>query len=367
MLTVTTTFAQRGTRSEINIPNILNYELLKCDFHMHTVFSDGVVWPVTRADEVWLEGLNAFAITDHIEYQPKEEDIPTNHNRPHEIALDRAKELGLTIIKAAEITRPDPPGHMNALFLKDIKKLDVEKWRDAVGEAINQGGIIFWNHPGWKQPDRKSVWYDEQEELYQKGWLNGVEVVNGNRYDPIAHQWCIDKNLTMYSNSDVHAPTNLNYDFANGAHRPMTLVLAKSNSAEDIKEALKEHRTVLYWENNLIGDEKFLKPIFEKSVLIKNAEFDIAGDETVIVQILNRSDISFEMELVNGNQQISVPEKITLYADKTVQFRVRKAAKELSGSKEYALPYIVKNLMVAPEQGLSVELKLNINFKPDPE
>ncbi|MHC4418647.1 MAG: PHP domain-containing protein, partial [Planctomycetota bacterium] len=106
---------QAAARTEVRIPNIPGYLVLKCDFHMHTVFSDGAVWPSIRAEEAWREGLDAFAITDHIEYQPHEEDVRTNHNRSYEIAQSRAKTLGLKIIKAGEITRDMPPGHFNAI------------------------------------------------------------------------------------------------------------------------------------------------------------------------------------------------------------------------------------------------------------
>ena len=50
---------------------------------------------------------------------------------------------------------------------------------DAVKAAIDQGAFIFWNHPGWKQPDGRALWYAEQEEVFQKGWLHGLEIVNG--------------------------------------------------------------------------------------------------------------------------------------------------------------------------------------------
>lgn len=33
----------KHVRKEINIPDILGYKTLKCDFHIHTIFSDGVV------------------------------------------------------------------------------------------------------------------------------------------------------------------------------------------------------------------------------------------------------------------------------------------------------------------------------------
>ena len=54
-------------RHEICLPQIDDYQLLKCDFHIHTIFSDGIVWPSLRVQEAWEEGLDAIAITDHIE------------------------------------------------------------------------------------------------------------------------------------------------------------------------------------------------------------------------------------------------------------------------------------------------------------
>lgn len=56
-------------RDRIEIPGFSNYETLKCDFHTHTVFSDGLVWPDARIYEAWQEGLDAIAITDHIEHR----------------------------------------------------------------------------------------------------------------------------------------------------------------------------------------------------------------------------------------------------------------------------------------------------------
>ncbi len=62
--------ATGDVRHEINIPDILDYKTLKCDLHIHTVFSDGLVRPTVRVDEAWREGPDAISITDHIEYQP---------------------------------------------------------------------------------------------------------------------------------------------------------------------------------------------------------------------------------------------------------------------------------------------------------
>ena len=43
-------FALGQSRREINFPDILGYKTLKCDLHMHTVFSDGMVWPPAQIE-----------------------------------------------------------------------------------------------------------------------------------------------------------------------------------------------------------------------------------------------------------------------------------------------------------------------------
>jgi len=353
-------------RNEIKIPDVPGYVTLKCDFHMHTVFSDGRVWPSVRAEEAWREGLDAFAITDHIEYQPHKKDVREDHNRSYEIARGSAEALGLEIIKGGEITRGMPPGHINAIFLKDAAALDTEEWKDAVKAAAEQEAFIFWNHPGWRhqQPEGKSVWYAEHTELYEKGWLHGIEIVNQNEYYPRAHKWCLEKKLTMLGNSDVHNPTNLDYEFHEGEHRTVTVVLAKKKSKEAIKEALLKRRTVIYWKNNLIGEEKYLRAIFNASIEIINPDVAIKGKGAVNIQIRNKSEIDFELEADGAVDRIWAPGNITLYGDKIVLFRIGGRTEKLSGMKKIRLPYKVKNLLVAPEKSLSEELIIRANFVP---
>ena len=77
---------------DINIPDLDNYKTLKCDFHIHTVFSDGLVWPTVRVDEAYSEGLDAISLTEHIEYRPHKDDIKADHNRSYEIIKQYAKD-----------------------------------------------------------------------------------------------------------------------------------------------------------------------------------------------------------------------------------------------------------------------------------
>ena len=47
-------------RQEVVIPDVAGYKVLKCDFHIHTVFSDGDVWPTYRVTEAWKDGLDVI-------------------------------------------------------------------------------------------------------------------------------------------------------------------------------------------------------------------------------------------------------------------------------------------------------------------
>jgi len=357
---------QISVRNEIKIPNILGYHTLKCDFHMHTVFSDGRVWPTIRPDEVWREGLDAFAITEHIESHRYRDDVKTNLNRSYELAKPGAESLEIIFIKGAEITRKMPPGHINAIFLNDINQLKTEEYKDAVKAAVDQGAFVFWNHPGWtgQQPEGKAIWYSEHTELYENGWMHGIEIVNQYDYYPRAHQWCLDKKLTMMANSDSHNPINFEYNLQNGEHRAMTLVFARERTAEAIKEALFDRRTVVYYKNMLIGEEKYLREIFNESVEVIDTDITIKGKSVVSIQIRNRSDINFELETDKEGTDVLTPKKTTLYAGKTVLLGIRGKSGELSGRKRVHIPCRIKNLLIAPDEGLPVEFEIDVMFIP---
>ena len=60
------TMSLQAQRRMLSVPELPGYVTLKCDFHMHTVFSDGNVWPIYRVGEAWRDGLDVISITDHI-------------------------------------------------------------------------------------------------------------------------------------------------------------------------------------------------------------------------------------------------------------------------------------------------------------
>ncbi len=356
-------------RTPVRIPDIPGYLTLKCDFHIHTVFSDGSVWPSVRSEEAWREGLDAVAITDHIEYQPHKEDLPTNHNRAYEIARPEGEALNVIVIHGSEVTRSMPPGHLNAIFLEDSDALDVEDWREALSAAQRQGAFVFWNHPGWDaqlKEDGKMRWYDEHTELVEKGILRGIEVANSREVYPEAFAWAMERKLTLMSNSDVHAPVNLDYHVHEGDHRPLTLVFARERTAESIHEALRDRRTAVYADHRLLGEERFLAPIFEGSVKMINPAAEFRSTGSVLVQIHNESEIEYQLERDGEVEGVSFPASLTLPPLKTVVAKVQVTSMEPVGKREVGLPYRVTNMLVAPGRALRVELPMEITVVPNP-
>jgi hypothetical protein len=332
-------------RRDLHIPDIPGYVTLKCDFHMHTVFSDGLVWPTVRVDEAWQEGLDAIAVTDHIEYHPHKKDVSTDLNRPYEIALPRAKELGMILIKAAEITRDTPPGHFNALFLKDVQPLDTNDLLAAMAAADEQGAFIWWNHPDWK-PDKKG-WFDIHTTLYEKKYLRGIEVVNGRSYYPTVQQWALDKDLTMLGNTDIHQPAG-SEQMPAGGHRPMTFVFAKEKTIPAIKEALVAGRTAVWFENTIIARQEYAEALLKAS--LKIADMDQQGKRTLRFAIANDSGLRLELQRAGkyGPRELILPPNSST--------RVKMDVSGLEGQVE--LSYTAENFLIAPKKGLPVKLSL---------
>ena len=288
---------RQESRKIIHMPDILGYKTLKCDFHMHTIFSDGAVWPTVRVDEAWQEGLDAIAITDHIEKNPSKMFVGGDDNSSFEIAIPYAKKNDIILVKGAEITRNMPPGHFNALFLKNSNDLDTKNYMDAFEAAKKQGAFIIWNHPGWKaqQPDT-CKWWEIHTELLQKGMLHAVEVFNEKEFYPVTLDWCNDKKIVYTAASDVHGTIagTFNLDEFN---RPMTLVFANEKTEESLREALFAGRTLAWFGHFLAGKEEFLRAIFDRSITSKILDENKRGKNYLIKNI---SDIPFVLNSADG-------------------------------------------------------------------
>ena len=319
----------------IDFPDPEGYVTLVADLHTHTVFSDGDVWPTIRIEEARKDGIDVISFTEHLEYQPHIEDIPhPDRNRSFELGQLAVSNSDLMVIRGAEITRQinddlKAPGHINAVFIQDANKLyryDASRKEEALAqfrpqatihspaeeynaiarlwpaeqamqEANAQSAFVFWNHPAWfaQRPDGIATLENIHKQFIADGLLHGIEVVNMHWFSEAALQIALDNNLTILGTSDVHQLIDWDYEPHHGGHRPVTLILAETNTEASVKEALFARRTVVWFNDLLIGEERNVAPLLKASLTIASASY--TPDTTILeVTFRNVSDATFQLK-----------------------------------------------------------------------
>jgi hypothetical protein len=363
----------------IEFPDTADYLTLSVDLHTHSVFSDGHVWPRTRIEEALRDGLDALAITEHLEWQPHRADIINpDRNRSYEIARAAAQDTGLLVIPGSEITRAMPVGHINAVFLTDSNALLTEpeaartvldppeyseltgQWpaENALQVANEQGGFLFWNHPDWtaQAPDGIARPSDFHLAAFARGELHGIEIANGDTYSEEAFQVALDYDLTLIGVSDIHELIDWDYEPYNGGHRPVTLVLATERSSPAIREALFDGRTVVWYKNTLIGRPAHLLPLLRASLVPGAAEY-VAETDTAMVPLTNRSDARFILENRSGFTFLNAGDLVEVPPHETVELQVK--TRERLG--DIPLAFTVRNALVAPKESAGIEFRIAVS------
>ncbi len=361
-------------KGRFDLPSIPGFQTLQCDFHMHTVFSDGHVWPSFRVYEAERDGLDAISLTEHIDYEGYPEEIKRDKNRSQLIGLAAVKK-NLLLVKGVEISPRIPPYHCNALFLDDANKLrsdymkTTEKkfvMKDSIShdelmapflEASKQGAFIFYNHPGYSWWDKKdtAIFTSFHKELLEKKMLHGVEVGNSGRYNIIAHRLAMKYNLTMVSNSDEHYDMSERY---RDGHRPMTLVFAKTRTIEGIKEAMFAGRTIVYFDNFLVGRKPEIEAFFKAAIDITVERKNRNGEPLLLIHCYNNSDLSFPVRAGSNTFDIEgFPLGQTVLKAKDTTTFILKTVWKYPERTGFTME--VTNLLVSPEESLTTTFDLS--------
>ncbi len=338
---------------QIEFPDIPGYQTLLADLHQHTVFSDGHVWPTVRVWEAEADGISVIATTDHLEWRPHDKDVPfTNSNRAFELASEEAVKSGkVLVLNGGEVSRDLPPGHVNAVFLKDVNALFIDDPMEVFRVAAEQDAFIFWNHPNWvaQRSDGMAELSDMHRELIARGQLHGIEVVNEYTYSDEAVQIALEQNLTMLGNSDVHGLVDYDFDVMEGGHRPVTLVFATEKTKPAVKEALFERRTAVCIDDTLIGRKALIQPLVKACISpVKTEILHSYKGETLVIDVLfeNRSSIDYIFENQSPFTLHNQPDIFTLPAQKKTVVQV----KIMDKLPEFEIPFRVLNAVVAPKQ-----------------
>jgi len=383
-----------GLDRTMSFPDTKEYLTISTDLHTHSVFSDGHVWPNIRVAEARKDNIDVLAITEHLEYQPHIMHIPhENRNAAYIEAKRSASGTDLIVINGSEITREMPPGHINAIFVKDANKLYkfdqkllpeakeliqeraqgaelpeeqmqvIENYAlgnlypplEALKEAKNQGAFVFWNHPMWgSQASDGIARLDEMhKEFITKDLLHGIEIVNTGTYSEEAFNIALENNLALIGTSDVHDLIEWDYDAYNNEHRPVTLVFAKKRNEISIKEALFDRRTVVVFKDRLIGKSEHLLPLLESIISISSNGYR-KGTQILKIEILNNSSANMVLEnlsefnFADSDDLISIPKngKVTLQV------------KTLEVLNNLDLKFRILNALTAPKENPVINFRI---------
>jgi|TARA_B110000977_G_scaffold201755_1_gene298344 hypothetical protein len=377
-----------GSDSERKIifPDLEDRITIISDLHTHSVFSDGHVWPNIRVEEAIRDGLDLIAVTEHLEYQPHIDDIPhPDRNKSFIEAKAAAKKKDIIVINGSEITRENPPGHINAVFINDANKLmsiDYEKTQEAnnyiadlpediketyqdeswfmdlilanlwppieaLKEAKKQGGFTFWNHPASPDQSNKgiSILSDLHREMISLDLLDGIEVVNGNWYSEEAFEIALEHDLTLIGTSDVHDLIEWDYPLKDNQHRPVTLIFSKERTAESIRVALSEDRTAIWWKNTVIAKPRNMQPLLKAAISILSADY---LEETSVMEVIlkNKSDVGFQLKNILKQTFQNAENIIFLPPQGEISIQINDYNKK---SKHY-LKFEVLNALTAPRE-----------------
>ncbi len=326
-------FGTTGTRQEIIFPKVNGLNVYKTDLHLHTIYSDGDVTPDARVIEAWHDGLDAIAITDHMEYRRIEREMyhymkdyiredlrglnkavntnvlktdPDAHgllvdfNVSCNSAIKKGKDMGLLVIRGVEITRSSL-GDYNALFTTDNNKIYDPDLEQTIRNARAQGAFIIHNHPSYDKNTENHI-TPFTNDLYAKGLIDGVEVGNYTRMWSYLFTHCIAGGYTPCSNTDAHDYVDWIYRTSPSEssivrYRNMTLILAKECTEKALHKALKEGNTIAYHNNNLIAREELLKGLFEASMTF---ELQRVGSKENYITVKNMSSVPYLIKIGNN-------------------------------------------------------------------
>ena len=344
------------SRDPLPVPDLPGMKTLKCDFHVHTVFSDGEVWPATRVEEAWREGLDAIALTDHAGVHPHAPDVSTDLRRPYAIALPEAKRAGIILIQGVEIAEGNL--HCNALFVTDPNVFTGQKLLDALRTAKEQRAFVFWNHPGWKH---KPEWFPLIASAYDEHLFQGVELVNDRDFYPEVFPWIAERSLTILADSDTHVPTPAQYA---PRERPVTLVFARTADAEGIREALLARRTAAWMGGQVWGADEHLAGLWAGAVAIGNSRFVFTRDaRRALLRIRNRSALPFRLRVAETPTWLFVGEG-DIPAEREAGLPLAVAKNAPPGEHQIELRFEVLNLHSAPDHNLAVRVPISVEVQP---
>jgi len=203
------------------------------DFHIHSIFSDGVLIPAEIARRYLVKGFEAIAITDHCDASNIGQVILSIRKFISSLPFD----YPMKVFSGVELTHIQP-SQINSLVREarelgaDIVVVHGESIVEPVAPGTNmaaiEAGADILAHPGFLTEEEASL-------AKEKGVLLEISTRAGHSY---ANGWVINiaqkTGAGLIVNNDAHGPSDiLDYDFM--------VKIAEAGGLENAERVLKEN------------------------------------------------------------------------------------------------------------------------------
>jgi hypothetical protein len=204
----------------------------------------------------------------------------------------------------------------------------------------------------WNARDGIAKLSSLHEEFIAQNLLHGIEVVNENTFSEEALAIALEKKLTIIGTSDVHNLIDWDYIPHQGNHRPVTLIFSKERDKNSIKEALFDGRTVVWFENLLIGEERNIIPLLESLLTIDSAVYK-DNPSILNLTISNQSDARMQINNLSEYTFMSNHDFIEIPQNSSVELSV----KTKNNLQEIEMDFEVFNALISPKTHPILTLK----------
>lgn len=179
-------------------PDLYERNVKKCDFHIHTNFSDGTETPERTAANYRKKGFDIISITDHNIYNASAE-VAKKLDFMHNFKLIPGEEVHNGYARQLHIVNVGSKYSVNDIFLDEPERVKAEvealKGEVEVPEGVDEreylyrvwtyreikksGGYAIYPHPFWTWKGHYHVETDMSEAVMKNGLCDAFELLGG--------------------------------------------------------------------------------------------------------------------------------------------------------------------------------------------
>ena len=179
-------------------PDLYERNVKKCDFHIHTNFSDGTESPERTAANYRKKGFDIISITDHNIYNASAE-VAKKLDFMHNFKLIPGEEVHNGYARQLHIVNVGSKYSVNDIFLDEPERVKAEvealKGEVEIPEGVDEreylyrvwtyreikksGGYAIYPHPFWTWKEHYHVETDMSEAVMKNGLCDAFELLGG--------------------------------------------------------------------------------------------------------------------------------------------------------------------------------------------